>query len=141
MLRRRFLGVTLSSVIPNDALSGLVTSAGGMWVLAVAGLLMLPLLSMIGIIPITVLSVQAGLLPQLIAEGMDPVFISVALVIGFSLAMMLSPFGPSVMLLSRFGQVSRSVVAFRWNGVFVLIAVPALLVLLAFEIIVLPVVG
>ena len=45
------------------------------------------------------------------------------------------------MLLSRFGQVSRSVVAFRWNGVFVLIAVPALLVLLAFEIIVLPVVG
>lgn len=135
------LGVTLSSVIPNDALSGLVTSAGGMWVLAVAGLLMLPLLSMIGIIPITVLSVQAGLLPQLIAEGMDPVFISVALVIGFSLAMMLSPFGPSVMLLSRFGQVSRSVVAFRWNGMFVLIAVPALLVLLAFEIIVLPVVG
>ncbi|MGO1461564.1 MAG: hypothetical protein ACTHYN_04385 [Marinobacter sp.] len=135
------LGGTLASVIPNDALSGLVTSAGGMWVLAVAGLLMLPLLSMIGIIPITVLSVQAGLLPQLIAEGMDPVLISVALVIGFSLAMMLSPFGPSVMLLSRFGQVSRSVVAFRWNGVFVLIAVPALLVLLALEIVVLPVVG
>lgn len=131
------LGVTLVSAIPSDALSGLVSSAGGMWVLAVAGLLMLPLLSMVGIIPITVLSVQAGLLPQLIAEGMDPVFVSVALVIGFSLAMMLSPFGPSVMLLSRFGQVSRSVVAFRWNGLFVLIAVPVLLVLLALEVVVL----
>ena len=132
------LGVSISSAIPADALSGLATSAGGMWVLAVAGMLSLPLLSAIGIIPITVLSVQAGLLPQLIAEGMDPILISVALVIGFSLAMMLSPFGPSVMLLSRFGQVPRWVVAFRWNGVFVLIAVPLLLALLAFEIVVLP---
>ncbi len=132
------LGVSISSVIPEDALSGLVTSAGGMWLLAVAGLLILPLLSTIGIIPITVLSVLAGLLPQLIAEGMDPILISVALVIGFSLAMMLSPFGPSVMLLSRFGQVPRWVVAFRWNGVFVLIAVPLLLALLALEIVILP---
>ncbi|MBQ0833447.1 hypothetical protein [Marinobacter sp.] len=135
------LGVALTSVIPSDTLSGLATSAGGMWVLAVAGMLMLPLLSMIGIIPITVLSVQAGLLPQLIAEGMDPILISVALVIGFSLAMMLSPFGPSVMLLSRFGQLPRRVVAFRWNGVFVLIAVPLLLALLALEIVVLPAMG
>jgi len=132
------LGVSISSVIPEDSLSGLAASAGGMWVLAVAGMLILPLLSMIGIIPITVLSVQAGLLPQLVAEGMDPVLMAVALVIGFSLAMMISPFGPSAMLLSRFGQVPRWVVAFRWNGVFVLIAVPLLLALLALEIFVLP---
>ncbi|MCK0162369.1 hypothetical protein [Marinobacter sp. S6332] len=132
------LGVSVSSVIPADALSGLATSSGGMWVLAVVGMLSLPLLSTIGIIPITVLSVQAGLLPQLMAEGMDPILISVALVIGFSLAMMLSPFGPSVMLLARFGQVPRWVVAFRWNGVFVLIAVPLLLALLALEMLVLP---
>lgn len=134
------LGVSVSSVIPEDALSGLVNSAGGMWVLAAAGMLSLPLLSAIGIIPITVLSALAGLLPQLIAEGMDPILISIALVIGFSLAMMLSPFGPAVMLLSRFGQVPRMVVAFRWNGVFVLMAVPLLLALLAFEIVVLPVI-
>lgn len=125
------LGVALSNVVPKDALSGLVASGGGVFLLSAAGLLMLPLLSAIGIIPITVLSIQAGLMPQLVAEGMDPLPISVALVIGFSLAMMLSPFGPSVMLLSRFGQVSRWKVAFRWNGVFVLIAVPLLLMFLA----------
>jgi fucose 4-O-acetylase-like acetyltransferase len=132
------LGVALSSVIPGDALSGLVASTGGVWLVAVGGMLMLPLLSAIGVIPITVLSIQAGLLPQLIGEGMDPLLISVALVIGFSLAMMLSPFGPSVMLLSRFGQVSRWQIAFRWNGVFVMIAVPLLLALLALELVVLP---
>ncbi|MCK7548805.1 hypothetical protein ACFQGA_01080 [Marinobacter koreensis] len=122
------LGVALSAVIPADALHGVVDSGQGMFLLAVIGLLMLPLFSMLGVIPITVLSVQAGLLPTLVADGLDPLVIAVALVIGFSLAMMLSPFGPSVMLLSRFGQVSRWIVAFRWNGVFVLIALPALAV-------------
>lgn len=125
------LGVALSSVIPSDALSGLASADGGVFLLAAAGLLILPMMSAIGIIPITVLSILAGLLPQLVAEGMDPLPVSVALVIGFSLAMMLSPFGPSVMLLSRFGQVSRWKVAFRWNGLFVVIAVPLLLAFLA----------
>jgi hypothetical protein len=124
------LGVALVSVIPADALAGMATGELGVFLLAVCGLLMMPMLSAIGIIPITVLSVQAGLMPQLIAEGMNPLPVAVALVIGFSLAMMLSPFGPAVMLLSRFGQVSRWVVAFGWNGVFVLVSIPLLLLML-----------
>ena len=125
------LGVALAAVIPADALAGLAATGSGVFLMAVLGMLMMPMFSMIGIIPITVLSVQAGLLPQLVAGGMDLLPVAVALVIGFSLAMMLSPFGPSVMLLARFGQVSRWVVAFRWNGLFVLIALPLLLVLTA----------
>lgn len=125
------LGVALSAVIPADALAGLVATGGGVFLVAVVGMLMLPMFSMVGIIPITVLSVQAGLLPQLVAEGMELLPVAVALVIGFSLAMMLSPFGPSVMLLSRFGLISRWVVAFRWNGLFALIALPVLLALTA----------
>ena len=55
--------------------------------------------------------------------------------------MVVLPFGPSVMLLSRFGQVSRNVVAFQWNGVFVLLVVPLLLLLLAVFAVLLPVLG
>ncbi|EON92277.1 hypothetical protein MARLIPOL_11661 [Marinobacter lipolyticus SM19] len=124
------LGVALVGVIPADALAGMASGELGVLVLAVCGSLMMPLLSAVGIIPITVLSVQAGLMPQLVTEGVDPLPVAVALVIGFSLAMMLSPFGPAVMLLSRFGQVSRWVVAFGWNGVFVLLSLPLLLVML-----------
>lgn len=124
------LGVALVAVIPADALAGMATGELGVFSLAVCGLLMMPMLSAIGIIPITVLSVQAGLMPQLVAEGVNPLPIAVALVIGFSLAMMLSPFGPAVMLLSRFGQVSRWVVAFGWNGAFVLLSIPLLLLML-----------
>ena len=120
------LGVALSAVIPADALAGLVATGGGVFLVADGWHADAAQCSpMVGIIPITVLSVQAGLLPQLVAEGMDLLPVAVALVIGFSLAMMLSPFGPSVMLLSRFGQISRWVVAFRWNGLFALIALPA----------------
>lgn len=135
------IGVVLSNVIPSNILSGLMTSHGGMLILAVCGLLILPVLSAVGIAPITVLSVIAGLLPQLISEGMDALLISTALVIGFSLAMMLSPYGPSVMLLSRFGKLSPWVIAFRWNGVFVLIAIPALLLLITVIFFLLPTVN
>lgn len=124
------LGVALVAVIPADSLAGLASGELGVFLLAACGLLMMPMLSAIGIIPITVLSVQAGLMPQLVAEGVNPLPIAVALVIGFSLAMMLSPFGPAVMLLSRFGQVSRWVVAFGWNGLFVLLTIPLLLMML-----------
>ncbi|MCL7942507.1 hypothetical protein [Marinobacter sp. ATCH36] len=135
------LGVALVAVIPADVLAGMASGEMGVLLLAVCGLLMMPMLSAIGIIPITVLSVQAGLMPQLVAEGVNPLPIAVALVIGFSLAMMLSPFGPAVMLLSRFGQVSRWVVAFGWNGLFVLLSIPLLLLMLWGVFVVAPAMG
>ncbi|MDC0661202.1 hypothetical protein [Marinobacter sp. SS21] len=125
------IGVALITQVPEGVVSQLVDLHTGPYLLALAGLLLLPLLSALGVIPITTLSVIAGLLPPLAELGMDPLLLSVALVIGFALAMMLSPFGPSVMLLSRFGQVSRWLVAFGWNGVFVLILLPLLMALLA----------
>lgn len=124
------LGAVLSSLVPSDLISGLVASQTGVYLVAVCGMLILPLMSAVGVIPITMLSIFSGLLPQLMNAGMDPLLIAVALVIGFSLAMMLSPFGPAVMLLSRLGQVSRWAVAFGWNGQFVLAALPLLLVYL-----------
>ena len=94
-------------------------------------LLIMPLLSAIGLIPITSLSILGGVLPQLEAAGMDILPIAVALVIGFSLAMMLAPMGPAVNLLARFGQVSQLKVAFGWNGLFVAASLPLLLAFLA----------
>jgi hypothetical protein len=77
-----------------------------------------------------VLSFLAGVLGELAVSGADPLLLAVALAIGFSLAMMLSPFGPSVMLLSRFAGMSRWVVAFGWNGRFALVSIPLMLVLM-----------
>lgn len=123
-------GVVLIAQVPEDLVQLVTSHHISPYLLAVAGLLLLPLLSALGVIPITTLSVIAGLLPALTGLGMDPLLLAVALTTGFALAMMLSPFGPSVMLLSRFGQVSRTLVAFGWNGLFVVILLPVLMALL-----------
>lgn len=124
------LGVALSSQVPPEMISQLLDGRASLYMLAVGGVLILPLFAAVGIAPITVLSFLAGLLSQLTASGLEPLLVAVSLVIGFSLAMMLSPFGPSVMLLSRFGQLSRWVVAFGWNGLFALVCIPLMLALL-----------
>lgn len=135
------LGGAVASIVPTNMFNGVVISGWESYLIAAGGLLLMPLFSMVGVIPITVLSVQSGMLAQLVASGADPMLISIGLIIGFSLAMMISPLGPSVMLLSRFGQVSRNVVAFHWNGLFILLAVPLLLLLLAVYAVILPITG
>lgn len=124
------LGVTLALQVPPELIAGLLADRVGVYGVAVGSMLCLPLLAAMGIAPITVLSFLAGLLSQLTATGLPPLLVAVALVIGFSLAMMLSPFGPSVMLLARFGQLSRWLVAFGWNGLFALSTLPLMLALL-----------
>lgn len=121
------LGVALMTLVPPDLISGVAAREAGVYLLAVMGLLIMPLLSAVGVIPITVLSILGGLLPQLTAAGIDILPIAVALIIGFSLAMMLSPMGPAVTLLARFGQVPQLTVAFAWNGLFFLASLPMLL--------------
>jgi len=121
--------VTLSAQVPPELLSQLLEGQASLLML-MAGLLILPLFACAGIAPITVLSFLAGVLGELAVSRADPLLLAVALAIGFSLAMMLSPFGPSVMLLSRFAGMSRWVVAFGWNGRFALVSIPLMLVLM-----------
>ncbi len=124
------LGVALMTLVPPDFISGVAARQAGVYLLAVGGLLVMPLLSAVGVIPITVLSIIGGLLPQLASAGIDILPVAVALVIGFSLAMMLSPMGPAVTLLARFGQVPQMTVAFGWNGLFLAASLPVLLLFL-----------
>lgn len=124
------LGVVLMTLVPPDFVAGIADRDSGTFLMVLAALLIMPLLSAVGVLPIVVLSVLGGLLPQLMAVGIDIFPIAVALVIGFSLAMMLSPMGPAVSMLARFGQIPQSTVAFGWNGVFVMFSLPLLLIFL-----------
>lgn len=124
------LGVVLMTLVPPDFVAGIADRDSGTFLMVLAALLIMPLLSAVGVLPIVVLSVLGGLLPQLMAVGIDIFPIAVALVIGFSLAMMLSPMGPAVSMLARFGQIPQSTVAFGWNGVFVIFSLPLLLIFL-----------
>lgn len=124
------LGVALMTLVPPDFVATVADRESSLFLMVVVALLVMPLLSAAGVLPITVLSILGGLLPQIAAVGINIFPIAVALVIGFSLAMMLSPMGPAVTLLARFGQVRQSTVAFGWNGVFVILSLPLLLIFL-----------
>lgn len=124
------LGVALMTLVPPDLVAGVAGRESSLFLMVLAALLVMPMFSAVGVLPITVLSILGGLLPQMADVGINIFPIAVALVIGFSLAMMLSPMGPAVTLLARFGQVRQSTVAFAWNGVFVISSLPLLLIFL-----------
>lgn len=86
-------------------------------------------LALLGVAPIVTLSLLAALLAQLAALGVPPLGPAVALVCGFAMAMLLSPFGPSALILSRLSGVSPWHLAVGWNARLVVISLPLLLLL------------
>ncbi len=72
--------------------------------------------------PILFVSLFAQLLPPPAELGISPVSLVLALTGGWALAAPTSPFTASVMIISRIGKVTPKEVAFKWNGIFVVLA-------------------
>lgn len=123
------LGALFNQLISLDQLAPLLAGSSQIFLLQIAVLLGIVLLSLMGIAPIITLSICAGLLAQLQAAGINPLGPAVTLVCAFSLAMLISPFGPSALMLARYANTSPWRIAFNWNGGFTLVAIPALLLL------------
>lgn len=122
------LGGLVSQLVSLDGIASLLAGLpGGLFLVEVTGLLGIILLSLMGVAPIISLSLISGLLVQLAAQGLPVLGPAIALICGFSLAMLLSPFGPSALLLARYANVSAAQVAFFWNGRFALCALIPLL--------------
>lgn len=86
-------------------------------------------LALLGVAPLISLNLCAAMLAQLASQGLPVMQPAVALLFGFSLAMLLSPYGPSALLLARHAQLSPWRIAVGWNGRFVLsVLIPLLLV-------------
>lgn len=97
--------------------------------LGAIGTLAIMALALLGVAPLISLNLCAALLAQLASQGMPVMQPAVALLFGFSLAMLLSPYGPSALLLARHAQLSPWRIAVGWNGRFVLsVLIPLLLV-------------
>ena len=79
------------------------------------------------------LNLWAESLPQLLGSTLavtiplSLISFAVALLVGFSLAMLLSPYGPSALMLARHAGISPWRIAFGWNGRFVLLVLGPLL--------------
>ncbi len=122
------LGGLTAVLVPVDTLAGHFSATPlALFGLGSAGLFTLIGLALLGVAPIISLSLCAALLAQLAGHGVAVMQPAVALLCGFSLAMLLSPYGPSALMLARQAQLSPWRIAFGWNGRFVLLVLGPLL--------------
>jgi hypothetical protein len=122
------LGGLTAVLVPVERLAGHFSSTPlALFGLGSAGMLSIIALALLGVAPIISLSLCAALLAQLAGHGVAIMQPAVALLIGFSLAMLLSPYGPSALMLARHAQLSPWRIAFGWNGRFVLLVLGPLL--------------
>ncbi len=122
------LGGLTAILIPVERLAGHFSSTPlALFGLGAIGMLSIIALALLGVAPIISLSLCAALLAQLAGHGVAVMQPAVALLVGFSLAMLLSPYGPSALMLARHAGISPWRIAFGWNGRFVLLVLGPLL--------------
>ncbi|SHE81737.1 hypothetical protein SAMN02745148_01235 [Modicisalibacter ilicicola DSM 19980] len=93
---------------------------------AIFAMLMVLITAQVGLNPIVSVTLLAGLLPALGIPGLTPPLIGVSLMVGWALALMSSPLTASMLILSRFTGVSSWRIGYRWNGLFMLGVIPAM---------------
>lgn len=120
----------VAALLPVDHLTEhLGDTSLALFALGAAGALAIMGLALLGVAPLISLNLCAALLAQLAGQGLAVMQPAVALLFGFSLAMLISPYGPSALLLARHAQLSPWQVAVAWNGRFVLsVLLPLLLI-------------
>lgn len=122
------LGGLTAMLVPVDALASHFSSTPlALFGLSSAGMFTIIALALLGVAPIISLSLCTALLAQLAGHGVAVMQPAVALLTGFSLAMLLSPYGPSALMLARHAGLTPWRIAFGWNGRFVLLALGPLL--------------
>ncbi|WP_413042682.1 hypothetical protein [Pseudomonas sp. YJ42] len=120
----------VAAVLPVHHLADQLGSTSlALFALGAFGALAVMALALLGVAPLISLNLCAALLAQLASQGLAVMQPAVALLFGFSLAMLLSPYGPSALLLARHAQLSPWRIAVGWNGRFVLrVLLPLLLI-------------
>jgi hypothetical protein len=122
-----YLGHLCVGLVDTQQLAPLLAVLDSLGTLnAVLAMLMVVGLAQIGVNPIVTVTLLVGLLPTLGIEGLTPERIGAALMVGWALALMSSPMTASMLILSRFTGVPTTQIGYRWNGRFLITAIPLL---------------
>ncbi|WP_404377898.1 hypothetical protein [Vreelandella aquamarina] len=122
-----YLGHLCVGLVDTQQLAPLLAVLGPLGALnSVLAMLMVVGLAQIGVNPIVTVTLLVGLLPTLGIEGLTPELIGASLMVGWALALMSSPMTASMLILSRFTGVPATRIGYRWNGRFLIAAIPLL---------------
>ena len=124
-----YIGVVGSSVlVPLMARAGIDLTVLPPWLLLIALLWIMPVLGQLGGNPILTLSLVAPLLPDAALFDLDPTTFAVAMLAGWALTGLTSPFTATNMMIGRFGGIPTVDVGRVWNRSYFLVAVSLLAV-------------
>tara|TARA_R110002012_G_scaffold272741_1_gene458490 strand:+ start:14085 stop:15470 length:1386 start_codon:yes stop_codon:yes gene_type:complete len=122
-----YLGHVCVGLVDTQQLAPLLSVLDPLGTLnAVFAMLMVVGLAQVGINPIVTVTLLVGLLPALAIEGLTPELIGASLMVGWALALMSSPMTASMLILSRFTGLPATRIGYRWNGRFLIAAIPLL---------------
>ncbi len=122
-----FIGAMITPLVDKQLLSQALVASGlhGAPV-AVAAMLTVTALAQIGLSPIITVTLFAGLLADTSLSGVAPVVLATALMSAWTLSMLSSPFTAAMQILAQMIRRSPYTIAWRWDGLFFLLAVPML---------------
>lgn len=115
-----FLGLLVAEMIPPDAVMAIATKLSmGPALLAICVMLLIAALSMIGISPMITGAASLG---AIISAGLPvpEIMILLAVLIGYNVAMLISPMTATVGMTAGAVQKSALTVGLRWQGPFIL---------------------
>ncbi|MDY7117700.1 hypothetical protein RAN53_15230 [Halomonas sp. SSL-5] len=112
-----YLSVALLDPAQLEGVSTLLVALGS-W-LPVLALLMVVVLAQVGINPIISVTFLTSMVAQVGLEGVSLPLLGAALLAGWSLTMVSSPFTAAMMIMSRFTGMTAGQIGLRWNGAFV----------------------
>lgn len=124
-----YIGVVGSALlVPMMLEAGIDLTVIPGWLLLILLVWILPVMGQIGSNPILSLSLVAPILPNAAAFGLDPHAFAVALLSGWALTGLTSPFTATNILVGRFGGIPTVDVGRVWNRSYFFIAVSLLCV-------------
>jgi TRAP-type C4-dicarboxylate transport system permease large subunit len=122
-----YLGVVGAALlVPAMLQLGVDLSLLPAWVVLIALVWALPIFGQIGANPILTVSVLAPLLPAAEAFNIGPASFAVALLCGWTMAGLTSPFTATNALVARLGNIKTSDVGRKWNRSYCLVAITLL---------------
>ncbi|WP_417862884.1 hypothetical protein [Vreelandella venusta] len=111
-----YLSVALLNPAQLDGVASLLIAAGN-WLPALA-LLLIVVLAQISVNPIISVTFLTSMVAQVGLEGVSLPLLAAAMLVGWSLTMVSSPFTAAMMIMSRFTGITAGQIGLRWNGAF-----------------------
>ncbi|MCE5973117.1 hypothetical protein LZA78_06475 [Sinirhodobacter sp. WL0062] len=122
-----YIGVVGAAILgPALSRAGLDLAVIPAWLLLLGLLWIMPVMGQMGANPILTMSLVAPLLPPAAEIGIEPAALAVALLCGWAMTGLTSPFTATNLLIGRFGAIRTIDVGWVWNRSYFLITVTLL---------------